>query len=248
MALSGRLHIVVRWPEPTSATTIIINVMADSFRSWIRGRKGGEVRAPSADALLPDVINQSGRAPLAYFLELAAVCDEAAFAARLRCPLLVGRAIKEGSLASEERGDALEQMRGKTMAFRPAQLFAMARQASRPSESLQEAVYPLTKGPLSASADILKYDIGRAVGNDFVIPDFAISKQHARIELTHHEYYIRDLGSRNGTFVNGKAVRERTRIAVRDTICLARYEFAFVSPELLYRLLVKRALQSASKR
>jgi len=153
--------------------------MVDNLRNWFRGQKEGGEKKSAASDLLPDVIAPTGRAPLSYFLELAASCDEASFAKRLRCPLLVGHAIKEGALAGDERGDALERMRGKTMAFKPAQLFAMARMASRPSESLQEAIYPLTKGPQSATQDVLRYQVGRSAGNDFVIPDFAISKKHA---------------------------------------------------------------------
>ena len=222
--------------------------MASNIRDWFRGRSASP-KDPSTDQLLPEVINQSGRAPLTYFLQLAESSDEAQFAARIRCPLLIGWAIREGALSVDESSDPLARMKGRTMAFKPAELFAMARRSvSRPSESLQEAIYPLTKGAHAASRDILTYEIGRSAGNDLVIPDFTISKKHARIELAHHEYYLRDLGSRNGTAVNDVKLREPVKLSYRDKVCFARYEFAFVSPELLYRLLLKRALQAAGKR
>ncbi len=45
--------------------------------------------------------------------------------------------------------------------------------------------------------------IGRTPENDLQIPLDDVSRQHARIFYRNEEYYIEDLGSTNGTFVNG---------------------------------------------
>ena len=48
--------------------------------------------------------------------------------------------------------------------------------------------------------------IGRAPGNALVLQDGKISSQHARIDLTRTGVTISDLGSKNGTFVDGHPV------------------------------------------
>ena len=51
-----------------------------------------------------------------------------------------------------------------------------------------------------------EYIIGRRSPADLVLSLRRISRQHARISRDDLGYYLSDLGSRNGTFVNGKAV------------------------------------------
>jgi predicted Zn finger-like uncharacterized protein len=47
--------------------------------------------------------------------------------------------------------------------------------------------------------------IGRAAG-DIRLPDPRVSGRHAQVELSGGDAWLRDLGSTNGTFVNGKRV------------------------------------------
>src|SRR5688572_4180958 len=49
--------------------------------------------------------------------------------------------------------------------------------------------------------------IGRDPGNDIVLRDGKVSRTHARINFERGFYVIHDLGSSNGTFVNGRKVR-----------------------------------------
>ncbi len=44
--------------------------------------------------------------------------------------------------------------------------------------------------------------IGRDLDNDLVISGEAVSRHHAEIAWTRRQYFLTDLGSRNGTFVN----------------------------------------------
>lgn len=46
--------------------------------------------------------------------------------------------------------------------------------------------------------------IGRDVSNDIVIQDSEVSRKHARIIMQGGGYVLEDLGSTNGTFVNGQ--------------------------------------------
>jgi hypothetical protein len=48
--------------------------------------------------------------------------------------------------------------------------------------------------------------IGRAEGAGIRLEDQAVSKQHAAIEMSGNDHILQDLGSANGTFVNGTRV------------------------------------------
>ena len=61
--------------------------------------------------------------------------------------------------------------------------------------------------------------IGRREGNDWVLDDASISGTHCEIEKSDEGFLIRDLGSTNGTSVNGTPVRER-RLCRNDVILL----------------------------
>ena len=52
--------------------------------------------------------------------------------------------------------------------------------------------------------------IGRTLNNAFVIEHPSVSKRHARVVAEDEEYALYDLGSSNGTFVNGKRINETT--------------------------------------
>jgi hypothetical protein len=46
--------------------------------------------------------------------------------------------------------------------------------------------------------------IGRAAGAAVVIPDTRVSRQHARIVRRDGDWWVEDLGTRNGTLLNGE--------------------------------------------
>ncbi len=50
--------------------------------------------------------------------------------------------------------------------------------------------------------------IGRGPDCEVLLTEPAVSRRHAEIEWTYHGYRLRDLGSRNGTFVNAEEVDE----------------------------------------
>src|SRR5437588_12928891 len=70
------------------------------------------------------------------------------------------------------------------------------------------------------------FRLGRNTGLSYTVYSSKVSKEHAEIICVGDEYRIRDLGSTNGTFVNGRRVLEAP-LANGDIIHLARKEFRF---------------------
>src|SRR5580700_3932162 len=50
------------------------------------------------------------------------------------------------------------------------------------------------------------YTVGRKVDRDLVIADPRVSREHASIVAENGEFFVVDLGSKHGTFVNGEKV------------------------------------------
>ena len=82
---------------------------------------------------------------------------------------------------------------------------------------------PAESTPLTASSTT----IGRDESADLCIPSGRVSREHAVIVVEGGRSLIRDLGSTNGTFVNGERVTE-TAINDGDVIGFADVEFTFV--------------------
>jgi class 3 adenylate cyclase len=70
--------------------------------------------------------------------------------------------------------------------------------------------------------------LGRAVGNDVVLVDDRVSRRHATIHAQgEHEFWLVDLGSRNGTYLNGRRVSQPTRLRDRDRIQIGPFPISF---------------------
>ena len=68
--------------------------------------------------------------------------------------------------------------------------------------------------------------IGRSPDADIILLDERVSRIHCGIRLWDGDFFLKDLKSRNGTFVNGQAV-EVTKLEVGDTIRVGSTVFAF---------------------
>jgi hypothetical protein len=76
--------------------------------------------------------------------------------------------------------------------------------------------------------------IGRMEGNNICLEDPEISRRHARVVLQGGDCVLYDLGSRNGTFVNGLKVRSRV-LKHGDAICMGQTNLRFVEADELAR-------------
>ncbi|MFG2139698.1 FHA domain-containing protein [Streptomyces sp. NPDC048650] len=88
---------------------------------------------------------------------------------------------------------------------------------------------PSSVRPLPATAKTTR--IGRAPDSDLVVDDLAVSRRHAELRAGPDGYEIVDLGSHNGTYLNGQPV-ERAMVIPGDIIGIGHSAFALVGDEL----------------
>lgn len=68
--------------------------------------------------------------------------------------------------------------------------------------------------------------LGRGNANDIVISNPSVSTNHAQLEIDNHgKVFIKDFGSKNGTFVNGKKINEQHRLNAGDNVKLGDFSF-----------------------
>jgi len=74
------------------------------------------------------------------------------------------------------------------------------------------------------------FTIGRDESADIVVPLSFVSRIHARLVVKRDKFFIEDLDSSNGTFVNGSKVRTR-QLENGDEIKLDKFSFSVVGPD-----------------
>jgi predicted ester cyclase len=62
--------------------------------------------------------------------------------------------------------------------------------------------------------------IGREAGKDIFIDDAGVSRSHARLTQEGNDYFIEDMGSTNGTYVNDGQIRAKYQLQSGDSIRL----------------------------
>ncbi|MFE4106413.1 FHA domain-containing protein [Almyronema epifaneia] len=77
------------------------------------------------------------------------------------------------------------------------------------------------------------WTIGRSDDNNFVLPDRWISRNHAMLQcMETGEFYLIDLGSRNGSFVNGRRVSVPVTLHNGDALTFGQTELKFYCPAI----------------
>ena len=69
--------------------------------------------------------------------------------------------------------------------------------------------------------------LGRGAANTIVVPDTFASAEHALISWHSGQWWLEDLGSRNGTRLNGETVSAPTVLSAGDAISVGQVEFRF---------------------
>ncbi|HLQ65851.1 MAG TPA: SpoIIE family protein phosphatase [Candidatus Limnocylindrales bacterium] len=69
--------------------------------------------------------------------------------------------------------------------------------------------------------------IGRSRENIVVLTDASISRQHARVSFKDGAWWVEDLGSKNGTKVNGRRIDAASRLTAGDVLQLGNFQIIF---------------------
>lgn len=107
------------------------------------------------------------------------------------------------------------------------------------------------------SLDREAFTIGRKAHSDIHIDDITISSKHAVIKVEKNAYmdnvkdvYVEDLGSTNGTLVNGQRIKKHM-LRHGDVILLGRHEFKFLdedAPDFDKTMIVNRDAEKIKTR
>ncbi len=124
--------------------------------------------------------------------------------------LTVSRVGRGARIARGAKGaEATNRARGAASGEAPSREAITRRRAQRASELLLVAPTALAGRKFLLSAETT---LGRAPGCGVQIDDVRVSKLHARLFFDDGAWYLEDLGSTNGTELDGEAVVGPTRI------------------------------------
>lgn len=104
---------------------------------------------------------------------------------------------------------------------------------------------PLLSDP-TGREHILESDlttIGRAVDCDIVITSKRVSREHTSIRRQGWRIVVEDLGSTNGTFLNGERINSSTQLRDGDQIKVGDVVFTFHDPDVTFQDTVLPELQ-----
>ena len=93
------------------------------------------------------------------------------------------------------------------------------------------------EGNITKVVPLNKYrmTLGRRPYNDIVVDNLAVSGEHAALQVIGRDYFIEDLSSTNGTYINSQKVK-RQILKNGDRIEIGKYEIKYVldavSPQL----------------
>jgi len=93
-------------------------------------------------------------------------------------------------------------------------------------------IYPKEGNPWKLEVDREAVSIGRAQGNDVTVADPNCSSRHAYVERSGGGFVIRDVGSKNGTFVNGRRIDCPAALSQGDEIFLGSTTMTFDRPRM----------------
>jgi hypothetical protein len=149
--------------------------------------------------------------------------------------------VRQGRIAVTARFSA-EPARGRTVSGHRTGAASFAA-AARRSEAERRDGTPRRAGAprlelLGGRGEILEAyplrfgttTIGRRAGSDITLLDGKISRDHAQVELSADGATLSDLGSLNGTTINGELVRDARRLQPGDLIEIGRARLRFAAP------------------
>ena len=109
---------------------------------------------------------------------------------------------------------------------------------------IRRAAVRCASGPEAGESWLMEHDvirIGSAKTGDIVLTDPTVSRRHAEIRRGRDGVILRDLGSTNGTWINGECLLKDApmRIQSSDTIRFGRHVFTFYLARDFYDFLTE---------
>jgi pSer/pThr/pTyr-binding forkhead associated (FHA) protein len=90
-------------------------------------------------------------------------------------------------------------------------------------DAAASSLVPGSRHPLQAETDI-----GRGAESTIVVDDPHVSARHAQLHFARGRWWLRDLGSSNGTLLNGEPVRSVVGVRPGDVIQCGGVQFRLV--------------------
>ena len=78
--------------------------------------------------------------------------------------------------------------------------------------------------------------VGRSPECDVVLDAASVSRRHLILLMENEQFFVQDLGSRNGTYINGTRVKDRAQLRNRDQMLICDILFEFLSDESRHQL------------
>ncbi len=100
-----------------------------------------------------------------------------------------------------------------------------------PGEELEpgQALLLVKRGPNAGSTYLVERDLttaGRNPDSDVFLDDVTVSRKHAEIRRSGNEFFIHDVGSLNGTYVNRERV-DMSKLASGDELQIGKFKLTF---------------------
>lgn len=118
-----------------------------------------------------------------------------------------------------------------TASFDPGELDPTAELEDRPDLATGTGLLVVVRGPNAGSRYLLDRDvttIGRHPEAHVLLDDVTVSRQHTEVRRTADGFLAADMGSLNGTYVNGELTEERT-LRSGDELQVGRFKLLLVT-------------------
>lgn len=91
----------------------------------------------------------------------------------------------------------------------------------------EDALIMLVNSATAQTTPVLYWEnsIGRGKGNDIIVDDVTVSRDHAVLLRRKAGWFINDVGSKSGTYVNGELAEGRTPIMIDDVISIGETSY-----------------------
>lgn len=91
-----------------------------------------------------------------------------------------------------------------------------------------EGLHAGTRFPLSAGENL----VGRAPGSAILLEDQSVSRQHAVVTGRDDGFQVKDLGSKNGSFVNGRQITDPVMLGHGDIVQFGIYSLRLITHQV----------------